>query len=58
MEPKITSVTVDPVCKGEKSFSVKIPHEVLPGVFVLTADISFKDHVLHKWAEAILEILP
>jgi len=57
VEPEISSVTVDPVSEGVKSFRIKIPENVSPGVSLITTDISFENQVLHEWTEAMIEIL-
>jgi len=58
VEPGIASVTAGPLNENEKTFRVEIPDEALPGIYVMTSDVSFEGQVLHEWAEAIIEILP
>ena len=56
IEPKFASLVIAPCAEGEKTFKVKVPKEVSPGIFLFTVNIKFDKWDLREWSEGILEV--
>lgn len=58
VEPEITSLVIEPLTEGERTFKITVSKNVLPGVSLLLFNIKFDNWDLREWCEAIIEILP
>lgn len=58
-EPAETTLKLAPRTQGEAVFAVTLPSDAVPGVHVITADVSRDDGIkLPHWSEALLKVAP
>jgi glyoxylase-like metal-dependent hydrolase (beta-lactamase superfamily II) len=58
MEPMGGSLVTGPLEEGEIKMKIKIPGNISPGIYGITANVKFDGWDLHEWCETLLEVIP
>jgi glyoxylase-like metal-dependent hydrolase (beta-lactamase superfamily II) len=55
-EPKTATLTIDPCTEKQADFKIVVDSSVVPGNYVITADVKHGQWDLRQWTEAIIEV--